>query len=183
MGYINYYEFDMISNLKKIIKDYGNIKISLIPSTNEFFKKELFLYIRWCSITGSFCGSVCHNCLMTKKVTFRYSFSAFSFLIFHFSVFCDTFFQKIEKTSKRRLALQRLMCCYNSCCCMLLATCIIFWWIEWFQYVSSQTRFALTWFIFIFLGISWQDFWWEKWSPNLYIKIKIKIIYYSTYYL
>jgi hypothetical protein len=33
-----YYEFDMISNLEKIIKDYGNIKISLIPATNEFFK-------------------------------------------------------------------------------------------------------------------------------------------------
>jgi hypothetical protein len=33
-----YYEFDMISNLEKIIKDYGNIKISLIPATNDFFK-------------------------------------------------------------------------------------------------------------------------------------------------
>jgi hypothetical protein len=32
-----YYEFDMISNLEKIIKDYGNIKISLIPATNDFF--------------------------------------------------------------------------------------------------------------------------------------------------
>jgi hypothetical protein len=36
--YTNYYELDMISNIEKIIKDYGNIKSSLIPATNDFFK-------------------------------------------------------------------------------------------------------------------------------------------------
>ena len=35
----NYYELDMTSNLQKIRNDYGNIKISLIPASNEFFKE------------------------------------------------------------------------------------------------------------------------------------------------
>ena len=36
----NYYELYMTSNLQKIINDYGNIKISLIPASNEFFKES-----------------------------------------------------------------------------------------------------------------------------------------------